>query len=110
HASTQGFVTSNDPARPGEILEVYANGLGATTPAVGTGQAASTPPSIANVQPVAMIRGVSAPVPFAGLAPGLVRLYQVNVEVPSRALDGDDQLILISNGISSNPVTVSIAH
>ena len=110
HSSTHGAVTSSDPARPGEILEVYANGLGATTPPVATGQAASIPPSIANVAPSASIGAVPATVRFAGLAPGFVALYQVNVEVPANAPVGDDQLILFSNGVSSNPVTVSIGR
>jgi minor extracellular serine protease Vpr len=111
HSSTQGAVTSSDPAKPGEILEVYANGLGSATPAVATGQAASSNPvSSADLQPTAFIGGVSAPVRFAGLAPGFVALYQVNVEVPAGAPVGGDQLILISNGVASNPVTVSIGR
>ena len=111
HASTQGAVSSNSPAKPGEILEVYANGLGTTSPTVVTGQAASSSPiSSVVLTPTAFIGGVSAPVRFAGLAPGFVGLYQVNVEVPAGAPNGDDPLVLISNGVNSNPVTVSVSH
>ena len=109
HSSSHGAVTSSDPARPSEFLEVYMNGLGATTPSVGTGQAASSNPvSVAVLQPTATLGGVAARVSFAGLAPGFVGLYQVNIEVPANAPPGEDQLLLISNGVSSNPVTVSI--
>jgi uncharacterized protein (TIGR03437 family) len=111
HSASHNEVSSSDPAKPGEILEVYVNGLGATTPSVATGQAASSNPvSIVNVLPSAFIGGVAATVRFGGLAPSFVALYQVNIEVPATAPVGDDALLLISNGVSSNPVTVSIGR
>jgi uncharacterized protein (TIGR03437 family) len=111
HSASHNFVSSGDPARPGEILEAYVNGLGAIMPAVATGQAASSNPvSVVNVLPFASIGGVPATVRFAGLAPSFVGLYQVNIEVPANAPVGDDALVLISNGVASNPVTISIGR
>ena len=78
---------------------------------VATGQAASSNPvSNVNVLPFAFIGGVPATVRFAGLAPSFVGLYQVNIEVPANAPVGDDPLQLISNGVASNPVTISIGR
>jgi uncharacterized protein (TIGR03437 family) len=55
------------------------------------------------------IGGVSAEVPFAGLAPGLVGLYQVNAIVPAGITPGSQvPLILSAAGAASIPVTVSI--
>jgi uncharacterized protein (TIGR03437 family) len=109
HASTHAPVTPENPARPGEMLEVYVNGLGTTTPSFTTNQAApSFPPAAANINPVALLGGLLAPVRFAGLAPFFVGLYQVNIEVPANVPAGEPQLILHSNGVASNPVIVPL--
>jgi uncharacterized protein (TIGR03437 family) len=111
HSGSHFVVSSTDPAKPGEILEVYANGLGATNPLVATGQAASSNPlSSVIFGPSASIGNLPATVRFAGLAATFVGLYQVNVEVPSNAPVGDDVLVLTSNGVASNPVIVSVGR
>jgi uncharacterized protein (TIGR03437 family) len=72
------------PARPGELVVLYANGFGATTPPITKGselQSGTLP-----VMPVIQIGGVSAVVQSAGLiSPGL---YQLNVVVPLSAASG----------------------
>jgi uncharacterized protein (TIGR03437 family) len=109
HAANFSEVRSENPARRGETLAVYVNGLGSTTPSVGNGQAASTSPlSVVNNPVVAILGGVAAPVRFAGLVPTLTGLYQVNIEVPSNAPLGEQPLVLISNGVASNTVTIPI--
>jgi uncharacterized protein (TIGR03437 family) len=111
HSSNHTLVTPENPARPGEILEVYVNGLGATTPSLTTNQASpSNPPAATTILPLALLGTVLAPVRFAGLAPSFVGLYQVNIEVPASAPTGEVNLILQSNGVPSNPVTVSISR
>jgi uncharacterized protein (TIGR03437 family) len=76
------------PARPGEILVIYAIGFGDVTP---TNIPAGTIVSLANslVMPLEMTFG-SAPasVAWAGLSQGFVGLYQINVTVPN-VTDGD---------------------
>jgi len=110
HASDFSAVTAERPARPGEILAVYATGLGATVPVVETGRAASNNPlAITRITPTATIGGIAAPVRFSGLAPSFVGLYQVNLEVPAGVPSGQQTLLLTSNGVASNPVTVAMA-
>lgn len=96
------LVTADSPALPGETVVIYAYGLGQTTPSPKTGQASPTPaatlstflylqfdfrinaaPSRPYVNPL-ILAPIPTPAPvFAGLTPGQVGLYQVNVRVPN---------------------------
>ncbi len=82
------YVTESSPAQPGETVQAYASGLGAVYPA-GTDGAAGPPlPNADNVYPeqiTVYVGGTQATVTFAGLAPALVGLYQVNFTVPFNA-------------------------
>ena len=50
-----------------------------------------------------------ATIQFAGLAPGFVGLYQVNVEIPQGVAPGSSvPLVLIQNGVRSNTVTLGV--
>jgi uncharacterized protein (TIGR03437 family) len=95
------LITAYDPAAAGEEIVIWAFGLGATSPAVKTGTATPTPaPVMANAPLIVQFdarpnAGASRPylnpmilspfVPvaiFAGLTPGQVGLYQVNLKIP----------------------------
>ncbi|MBF8305294.1 MAG: peptidase and subtilisin, kexin, sedolisin [Acidobacteria bacterium] len=109
HASDFSLVTAQRPARGGEFLAVFATGLGATTPSVSSGSPASSSTlAVTQITPTATIAGMAAPVRFSGMAPGFVGLYQVNLEVPAGVPGGQQTLILTSNGINSNSVTIAI--
>jgi len=55
------------------------------------------------------IGGVPVVPSFAGLAPGWVGLYQVNVEVPPNAPVGDAVPVVVSvGGVTSNQVTMAV--
>jgi uncharacterized protein (TIGR03437 family) len=95
------LVSSKSPAKAGEVVVIFAVGLGPTSPAVKTGTATPTPaPVLANqiltiqfdfrpnavpsrpyVNPLILAAGVPGPI-FAGLTPGQVGLYQINVKIP----------------------------
>jgi len=62
------------------------------------------------VEPASVtIGGVPATVSFAGLAPGFVGLYQVNVEVPEAAPSGSSVPVVLSiGGAASNTVTIAV--
>ncbi|HWP85865.1 MAG TPA: hypothetical protein VNN17_11780 [Terriglobia bacterium] len=96
-------VNAGNPARIGETVQIFANGLGVVDQAVGTGEAS---PGFSTVQtPVAVeLGGVPVPVVYQGLAPGFVGLYQVNVVLPPGVPTGPAvPLVIRQNGIVSNP-------
>ncbi len=105
------LVDSAAPAAAGEIIQVFCTGLGATNPLVASGQAAPGAEPLARVVvPVeAQVGGRTAAVHFAGLAPGFVGLYQVNVEIPADVEAGSSvPLLLLQNGVPSNTVTIAV--
>ncbi len=85
HAGTATPCDQAHPAAPGEAVEIYGTGLGATNPLVPAGQPApASPPAWTVAQPDVLIAGqFTAKVLFSGLAPGLAGVYQVNVVIPS---------------------------
>jgi uncharacterized protein (TIGR03437 family) len=103
-------VDAANPARGGDVVVVYCTGLGATNPAVRSGEAAPASPLAKVTTPVSVtIGGQSAAVQFAGLTPGLVGLYQVNVQIPSGVTPGSSVPVVISqDGVPSNTVTLAV--
>jgi uncharacterized protein (TIGR03437 family) len=103
-------VDVNSPAHAGDYLQIYSTGLGAVSNTPPTGAAAVAMPLsslVANVD--ATIGGVAAQVIFAGLAPGFIGLYQVNVQVPQGVAAGDAVPVVLSTGaIASNTVTIAV--
>jgi uncharacterized protein (TIGR03437 family) len=86
-------------------LVIYLTGLGPTSPAVGTGQAApSNPLATSTLQPTVTLGGVELPVLFSGLAPGLVGVDQINVSVPFTVPDGMSVPLEITQGSVSTSI------
>lgn len=78
------LVTPARPAQPGETILLFVTGLGAVTPAVADGAPGPTNPlSQASNTISVFMGGQTATVSFAGLAPGLIGLDQINVQVPT---------------------------
>jgi len=87
HQDFHGVVTMADPAAPGEILHAYMTGLGEAQPIPLTG---SAPTMLSNVsiRPLCWVQPPARPqetaaVAFAGLAPGLIGIYQVDIAIPA---------------------------
>ncbi|HXS96398.1 MAG TPA: IPT/TIG domain-containing protein [Candidatus Limnocylindrales bacterium] len=76
------LVSAASPAKSGEAIAIYLTGLGKVNENVTAGAPAPNTTSLVNSIDVA-IGGVTAKVLYAGLAPGLGGLYQVNVTVPT---------------------------
>ncbi len=108
-AAPTGAFPGSRPASRGELIEVFATGLGAVSRLQGDGQP-KTPTTIAiSKTPVVTIGGVPATVTFSGLAPGGVGLYQINVQTPPTAPAGDAVPVVISMGAAiSNTVTIAV--
>jgi uncharacterized protein (TIGR03437 family) len=95
--SDYSLVSSSSPAQPGETIQVYLTGLGQVTPPISDGAAGpSSPLSMTPAKTItATIAGQSAAVTYAGLAPGLAGLYQVNVTIPSGLSAGNYYLEIL---------------
>jgi len=92
------LVSAASPAKVGETVQIFLTGLGAVTGGVVAGTAAPTSPlsMVSDLQDLSIyIDGVQATIPFAGLAPGLGGLYQMNVTIPSGVTLGSDVSIEI---------------
>jgi len=107
-------VTAGVPSEPttvGGIISIYCTGLGATDPAVASGQPGPSIEPLARVKmlPTVTIGGLAAPVSFAGLAPGFAAVYQVNAQVPADVTPGDAVSVVITQGgFSSNTATIAV--
>ena len=92
---------SPNPAIRGQVIVVYATGLGAINK-----QGAF---SVVKNVVTAVVNGMELPTAFAGLAPGYVGLYQVNIPIPLNMPPGlGISLTLKQGGIGTNSVQVSI--
>lgn len=107
---SQRLADAANPTAAGEVLVIYCNGLGATTPAVNAGEAAPFSPLAVTAAPVTVTIGnQNAPILFAGLAPGFTGLYQINAQVPAGITPGGAvQMVLTAAGQSSVPVTLGV--
>jgi uncharacterized protein (TIGR03437 family) len=95
HSADFSTITSQNPAKPGEVVVLYGTGLGLVQPAVATGAPApSNPPATTVVNPVVAIGGAQADVLFSGLAPGFANLYQLNVRMPQALPAGDRDVVV----------------
>jgi uncharacterized protein (TIGR03437 family) len=100
-----------EPAAPGEIIVIYANGLGKTSPDAPPDQLATAAFSIYYASQLqVLLNGVPCPagsVLYAGLTPGFAGLYQINLTLPPDA-PPNPYIQLIIGPQASDP-TVQIA-
>jgi uncharacterized protein (TIGR03437 family) len=109
HASDFSLVSASKPAKAGEILTLFASGLGPTNPAVPYGHpfpAGSAP--VATSPVVVMVNGNSVQALYAGAYPGSTNGYQVNFQVPAGTTAGAATLSLVSGFIAGGQVTIPV--
>jgi uncharacterized protein (TIGR03437 family) len=105
-----------NPAARGDVIQIFATGLGPVSPVAVSGMAASSSPLSECVNtPTVTIGGVAvvesltdSPFDFCGLSPNFVGLWQVNVRVPASISTGTVPLSLEIGGVTSNSVTVFV--
>jgi uncharacterized protein (TIGR03437 family) len=110
YAAPVGTTSTAAPAQPGSYVTIYCTGLGPVTNQPATGAAAPSSPLAQTMGQVTVTIGNAAPtVYFAGLTPGEVGLYQINVQVPPSVTTGDAVPVTVSvGGVTSNTVTMAI--
>jgi uncharacterized protein (TIGR03437 family) len=102
--------TTPNPAHAGELVILYATGLGQVTPAVATG---GLPAGASNTvaQVTVSIGGISVTPQdfFAGLAGCCVGLNQINLRVPLGVSSGNAVPVVLNiGGQSSNTATIAV--
>jgi uncharacterized protein (TIGR03437 family) len=83
------LITTDKPAAPGEVIIMFATGLGTTRPRLPAGQ---IPTGIAWLENLSdfrvLVNGEAAEstnILYAGAAPGFAGLYQINFRIPENA-------------------------
>jgi uncharacterized protein (TIGR03437 family) len=90
------------PAARGQVITLYGTGFGLTSAGAG---------ALRNVleMPTLQVQGQDLLPQFAGLAPGFVGLYQLNVLLPSTLSPGLNlEARILQGGVSSPPVRFSL--
>ena len=107
--TTDMRVTDDNPARPGEVLYVYATGLGPSINGIDDGRVAtadnSQDPPVTPVDSI-LAGGSTANILFTGFAPGLVGVYEVQFQLNSGlTTDPLTQMTIAQQSQVSNVVT-----
>jgi uncharacterized protein (TIGR03437 family) len=109
HSSDFSLVSSSKPAAAGEILSLFATGLGPTRASLTPGQPfPSSPLAVVNSPIDVTVNGKSAEVLGAVGYPGTVDSYQVNFRVPSDTPKGSSSLQVTAAWIPGPPVSITV--
>ena len=109
HSNDFTLVTAAKPAVPGEVLSLFATGLGPTRPSGNPGQPfPSNPP--AAVSSLVEVRVAAKPAELFGAVgfPGSVDGYQVNFRVPADTVKGAVTIRVSSGLVVSTPVNIMV--
>jgi uncharacterized protein (TIGR03437 family) len=108
--SDGSLVSKDRPARPGEVLVISANGLGAVDDDVETGDAAPMDDLI-NISGKVSVSIGATPLGlvFCGLSPGSVALYQVNVSIPAGLQASSQANLELAVGDQRTTTTIDMA-
>ena len=82
-------ITADAPGRRGEVVVIYATGLGATAPAAIPNRLPTSAASIAGLADFTVwLNGVPVPagrILYAGISPPYAGLFQINLQIPEDA-------------------------
>ncbi len=102
-------ITTQNAARRGSVIQIYANGLGPVDRTPASGEPAPMDVLARTLAtPTVSVGGVAAVVSFSGLAPGFSGLYQVNVTVPEGAAVGNQELAISQGGVAAKTVLLPV--
>jgi len=97
------YNSTANPASAGSYLTIYATGSGLTNGANIAGQAAGAPYAQSQLPVSAAVSGIPAQIVWAGSAPGLVGLLQVNLIVPGPYLPSGAAPLQLAVGAAVSP-------
>jgi hypothetical protein len=109
HSSDFTLVSTSRPASAGEILSLFATGLGPTVPSVDFGQPFPLSPAAAVNSPITVtVNG--KPVEFLAAVglPGAVDGYQVNFRMPADIAKGTATVQVSAAWIAGAPVSIAV--
>ncbi len=101
------LVSKTAPASPGETVMLYATGCGPTAPALTPGQV----PVAANALvalPTMTVGGAAATVSLGTVLPGTGGVYQINVQIPANAANGDLPVVAQLSGTNSASILITV--
>lgn len=109
HSSDFSLVSASKPAAAGEVLSLFATGLGPTHASLNPDQPfPSNPLAVVNSPITVTVNGESAEILGAVGYPGSVNGYQVNFRVPADAAKGTASIQVTAAWISGTPVGIAI--
>ncbi len=90
------------PAKPGDVIVLWGTGFGPVSPAAPSGMLTPLDKLYSTANTVTVtLGGTNAPVYGAALAPGYAGLYQIAIQVPNSAPDGDIPVKVSIGGVPS---------
>ena len=109
HAEDFSLVTAAKPAKAGEILSLFATGLGPVRASLDPGQPFPTSPLAVVSSPVEVaVNGTPAEVLAAVGSPASVNTYQVNFRMPANTERGMASVQLSAGWIPGSPVAIAV--
>jgi uncharacterized protein (TIGR03437 family) len=93
------------PAQPGETIAIYGIGFGPVVPDIPAGQIATGTSQLAASLQFLFAQTPAQQVPYAGLAPGFVGLYQFDIVVPAVP---DSDLVPLTLNLGGVPGTQTL--
>ena len=109
HSSDFSLVSPSKPAAAGEILSLFATGLGPTRPSLDPGQPfPASPLAVVNSPIEVTVNGEDAEVLGAVGYPGAVGGYQVNFRLPPDTPKGSATILVSAAWIAGSSVSIPV--
>lgn len=106
---SNGVLTAAQPARPGEVLSLFATGLGPTRPGVDPGQPfTDSPRQVVNSPVEVTVNGQPVEVLSAAGVPGAVDTYRIDFQLPFGLGEGLATVQVIAGFIPGSEVKVPV--
>jgi uncharacterized protein (TIGR03437 family) len=108
---------STQPVKAGDVIVIYAIGLGPTSPSVPSGTASPVSPLAVVPGSTKVCFGIETPfyqapcttASFTGLTPDFVALYQITATIPPGLKSGNNtMLLLLVDNVESTPVAITV--